>query len=257
MTTPRDVRRCAQCGQAAAVCVKAWGSASAVLGVPIGPTSGVAREDFLCQACGVGFALESPAKRRFLGCLGLMFVGLLGPFALLMGLLSLLKQDPAAPIVVVVGLFFTGVEYLVWRWMDAPARVHRQNPVVPNAPPPTLRFHAPEPPARRCSCGAAARCVGVTDHQARGVSQGTETKHRCDACGREFSIDSVRGLVTLAVGVVVFVAIGVGLLVSAPGQGWGAWTCAGVVTLFGAAGALALVAALVGRVRHPTTAPGR
>jgi len=185
--------------------VKAWGGSISVMGIDAGPTGRVAREDFICQACGVGFALENPAKRRFLGCVSLIVLFIFGPFALLMGLGTLVFQrDPAALIVLAVGAFFSCVAYGAWRWMDAPARVYRRNPVVPEAPPPAMRFSALELPARLCRCGASARVVVVTEHESRGIPQGTVTKYCCGACQREFSIDDARGLVTLGVGVVVF-----------------------------------------------------
>lgn len=223
-----------------------------VMGIDVGPTGTIEREDFICQGCGAGFSLDNPAKRRFFGCIGLIVFGMFGPSAFLIGLGSLvIQRDPAAPIVIAVGVVLSTVAYGVWRWMDAPARAYRMNPIVPGAPAPVIRFSAPETPARKCSCGGRARSFLVTEHESRGISQGTTTKFRCEACKREFSIDSVRGILLLGFAVAVFLAIGIALLMHSSGQGWGAWTCSGLVTAFAVLGGVAFVFQVVERVRHP------
>jgi hypothetical protein len=248
----REVRRCAQCGRAAAVCVKAWSGATSFVGIDLGPTGTIERRDFVCQDCGAGFSLEPPGRRRVAGCLALALPGPLGAVLLLLGLGSAIaERDPGAPVAIVIGVVLLSIAVAVSRWAGSAARAHRLRPIVPGAPLPVVRFPAPEPAARRCRCGGRATSVALIEHQSHGISQGRTTNYRCTSCGRELQLEDGRGIATLALGTVVFLGLGIALLAHSSGQGPGAWVCSGLVTLVGVVAGFLVVAAILAHRAHP------
>jgi hypothetical protein len=228
-----------------------WGQTKSFLGIDLGRTGGVAREEFVCQSCGAQFRIEDGRSRLMVGLLGTLVGGL---FALLGGVVALagVEERNLALLAGALGVSATLAClacYATWWWSE-PWRIQRNNPIVA-APVPEVRFFPDPQPRRRCLCGAAAPCVRVVESVGRGVSQGTAFTHRCTTCSREFTIENARSLVVLCIGCVVFVGLGVVGLTHSSGQGAFAWTLSSLSTLFGALGAVAFVAQLRDRVRHP------
>ncbi len=169
-----EVRRCAGCGQAAAVCVADWQHTS------MGMRSGASTRDFACQACGRRFTLVPKLRIWVWGVSAVLFVW-----------------------TCVLGVVFGGIAaWQAWPW--------HANPVVPGAAMPALRFRA-DIPVRRCgSCGGTASCRQVTAKRSSGIPTGTDHAFECSGCGTRFTTTSVWGHVMLWLGAAVAVVVGVG-----------------------------------------------
>ncbi|HET6585529.1 MAG TPA: hypothetical protein VFG69_18850 [Nannocystaceae bacterium] len=207
------VRRCSKCEQAAVVLVHDWKHSVG------STTTGWSTKDYRCQSCGKKYRVR-PRMQTILGlCVGVM----------------------AATTIIGIPLFV-----LYWRRHTVPSRILP----VPGAPMPPMRF-ADGPPQRSCGgCAAPASVYNVTRHTHNGVPTGTEYKYRCAACNREFTVQSVWGIVfgTLVTLLAAAAAWGFYALAETPGWRWGgAGVCAAIVLLlFGQ-----IIAQVRTRTGHP------
>jgi hypothetical protein len=177
MTAPLpEIRRCAQCGQAAAVCVTEWQHST--MGVP----SGIATRDFACQSCGAAFSLD-PKRHLWIW----------GSMAALLSCTCVGAIHPA----------------MVTLWKAWP---YLKNPVVPGAEVPVIRYRATEPVRRCAACGDVAACVRVTQRRTSGIPTGTDYEYRCRGCKREFTTTSAGGHVFNAIAAPILFALGFGCL---------------------------------------------
>lgn len=175
-STLPEVRRCAQCGQPAAICVTEWQHTT--LGMPIG----IATRDFSCQACGAAFSLDPKRDLWIWGTLAALFsctcIGALHPAAVTL--------------------------WKAWPYL--------KNPVVPGAEAPVIRYRAGEP-ARRCAkCGGVAVCVRVTRRSTNGIPTGTDYEYECRGCRRQFTTVSAGSHVVNAIAAPLLFALGFGCL---------------------------------------------
>ena len=242
-----DVRRCRSCGEDKAISVRDW-EGTAVFGLV--KTGRVPRRDFVCQACGVGFPIEPWRLKLFSS--GAFAMGF-GTMALMAALFAVgLAADSLVyglvAAAVSLALSVGGVALAVSAVRPLWYRVSR--PLVEGAEEPALRYSLTEP-VRRCACGAAVQCVGVTDNRHKGVHTGMEWEYACAACGRSFVIESVWGQFFTVFASCVALAVG-GLMAStAAGQGAGAWACSGSVVLIGVGGFALAAFRLVAFLRYP------
>ncbi len=151
-----EVRKCAQCGDAAVVLVFEWIHSYA--GVDVASST----RDYRCQNCGAKFSLHPKV-----GSWTFIVLGLLMGFA----------------------IFPLGFTLFGWLRLRRDAA----NPVVPGAPRPQLRFKD-GPPRRRCNtCGDPVALTKVTRNTSKGIPTGTEYEYVCNACKKKFTIESVWG----------------------------------------------------------------
>lgn len=173
---PSEIRRCARCGEAAAICVTEWQHAT------MGLKTGSSTRDFACQRCGAAFSLD---PKRELWVWGVM--------AALLSCTCIGAIHPAA--------------VTVWK-----AWPYLKNPIVPGAEAPVIRYR-PGIPARRCAkCGGTAPCVKVTRRRTNGIPTGTDFEYTCRGCGRRFTTVSAGSHVFTAVAAPILFALGFGCL---------------------------------------------
>lgn len=203
-----EVRKCKRCGRAAVTLVSSWQHTM------WGASTGTSTRDYRCQACGARFTIHPGTKQ-----LGLWIAGVLLLPALV------------------------GVVPLVMAWRRS--RVDRDNPIVPDAPAPQIRYRD-GPPLRTCGkCGGTAAAAKITRRSHNGLPSGIEYEYVCSQCKKEFVVESLWGQ-TLAAIISSLVAGG-GLLVLMTVEsplsryGWGIG-----LSLVG----LLLFAQMAGRVRN-------
>lgn len=184
-----EVRRCECCGQAALTCVHAW--QHRVIGITTGTVTG----DYRCQACGHKVILRPTVEirvRRVFGCIFL----------------------PA---------IFPGIYFLLQarRW----SRAWTDNPVVPDAPFPEIRWRD-QPRDRRCArCGKHAVIRKIRKRRINGISTGLTYEFQCQGCETEFTTQNPQAIFTHLFGVVVVSGIAAAIFSfaksAASRYGWG------------------------------------
>lgn len=157
MNPEEEVRQCAQCGAAAAVCIRHWKRER------FGHDSGFGDRDFCCQACGHRFTLVSKVYIGSFIALALILAIAVFPFF----------------------LFGGWAAYRTWPWL--------RNPLVPGAPMPPMRYRAVEP-TRACACGGAAVCRSVTRHSTNFIPTGTVYVYACTRCSASFTLSNPYGI---------------------------------------------------------------
>ncbi len=171
-----EVRQCSQCQAAAAVCIRDW--AITTYGIP----SGKSTRDFCCQQCGHQFTLVSQHQILAYGVLSAIFL--------------------VACVGIIPGAY---TAYLVSLWV--------RNPVVPNAPPPVMRFRGSALPLRLCTkCQGSARCTDVVRRRS-----GTTYTYVCMTCSKSFDIESVGSIFFLALAATIVTLIGLATLMGGVG----------------------------------------
>lgn len=242
-----EVRRCRHCGEAAAVSVRDW-QGTAFFGLV--NTGRVPRRDFVCQACGAHFAVEPWVLRLLAGILIAPQMLFIGAVVGVSGL-AVVLSDPAFGLALgTLGAVIATASAVFGGWAVGAAWVARTRPVVADAPEPELRYRLSDP-VRRCACGQAVPCTQVTANTANGLPTGTEYTYGCDACGREFVVESPWGQIMTMISSTVALGLGALLLSTASGQGAGAWACAAAVALLGVGGWLLASYRLLARFRFP------
>jgi hypothetical protein len=229
-----EVRRCPECREAAAVCIRTWGHTVNSISV------GAGKREFCCQACGAYFLVrpKSSAIGMFVVAALLVPMGLMG---LIGGTVAAIAEGSASGLAVIpIGLLLSapGTVFLVLGLRFLGLRT----PVVPGTPVPLIRyrnFPKDEGPRRCRFCGGVATCTGVTVHRTNGIPSGTDWAFQCSACMKTFEIESVWGMtVSALVSVVAFLG-GLALLsygvpdASRPTWNWWAAGFGVVFTLVG------------------------
>ncbi len=133
-----------------------------------GVQTGNVDRDHRCQACGCEVTLRPSLDITLSWVFGFLFL-------------------PAV---------FPGIYFLLrarrWKraWID--------NPVVPDAPMPAVRY-TDGPRARRCGrCGQKAVATHITRRRHNGIPTGTEYKFRCEGCDTEIITESAGSLILMA-----------------------------------------------------------
>ena len=171
-----EIRRCAKCHEAAAVCVRDWKHTT------MGISTGSSTRDFCCQNCGYRFTLAAKVRMWAWGICTLLFCVACIPSV----------------------IFGSVVAYDAWQYQS--------NPIVPDAPPPALRFRSDEPTRRCAKCGGIARCGQVTRTSSNGLPTGTDYDYRCDGCGNKFQLASAGSHVFNVFGATFCFALGFGCM---------------------------------------------
>lgn len=171
--SPEEVRKCATCGQAAAVCIRDWRVTR------FGFETGSSTRDFCCQACGHRFTLTQLPQIVAFGVLTvLLAITLCGGF-----------------------VFACLTAHAVWPYVA--------NPVVPGAAVPPIRFRATEPRRKCAACGGVTTCRQVTRHSVNLVPMGHSYDYACTSCRHGFRLRSAGRLAAIALGGSFLLVIGI------------------------------------------------
>jgi DNA-directed RNA polymerase subunit RPC12/RpoP len=182
-TSQTEVRRCAKCQQTAVVLVFEWKHSYN------GVESGTSTRDYRCQACGARFSLYPRVSSITFIVIGL---------------------------VMSCAIFPLGFTLLGWLRL----RRDGQNPVVPDAPRPAMKYRD-GPPVRRCGrCREEATLASVTRHKHNGVPTGTEYEYLCAKCNKPFVVESLWGHCFAVLSGSVIAGIGVAFLLIAESPWW-------------------------------------
>ncbi|MCO4747189.1 MAG: hypothetical protein KC912_20495 [Proteobacteria bacterium] len=240
-----EVRRCRACHEPAAISVRDW-KGTTLFGML--PTGAVPRRDFVCQACGVGFAVEPHRLRLMAGILLAPQFTLLGALVFLAGLAVVLDAVVLGISLTALGAILTAAAMSYGVWAIRPFWVQYSRPVVDGAVPPDTRYRLAEP-VRKCSCGQAVRCAEVTANRTNGLPTGTEYRYLCASCEREFVVESPLGqvLTVLASSLV----LGIGGAILSGGGGAGEMGCAGAMLAIGVGGWGMALTRAAARFRFP------
>ena len=192
-----SVRRCHRCQNPAVIIVNRWEQRK----IGVIPVGGPGKTEHRCQSCGAGFILQPQMLMRFVvgaGAGGSMCS--IGVLSLIGSVIALFTQGPAeAGVLVVLGLItITFGAATLYYW--AGPQIHAwRNPIVVGVRAPELRL-GPAEDWRVCSCGAAARCVGVSERTLNGLPAGTTRRYACSSCNAEFSVLDAWGVTVRAAG---------------------------------------------------------
>lgn len=168
-----EVRKCAKCGQATAVCIRDWQVTR------FGLSTGSSTRDFCCQSCGHRFTLAQVPQIVAFGILTvLLAITLCGGF-----------------------VFACLTASCIWPYVA--------NPVVPGAPMPLVRFRATEPRRKCASCGGVTTCRLVTKHTVNLLPMGHSYDYACTACRHTFRLRSAGRLAAMALGGSFLLVIGI------------------------------------------------
>ncbi len=242
-----EIRLCHRCQSPAAVCVREWEPAGFFGRVIAGQHP---RHDFVCQECGASFSVEPWKQRLLVGGLWGSQAFIVGGLLLIVGLANALETPGLGLGVAGVGAILAIAAAVYLYWAVRPAWVDRTRPVVAHARPIQIRYTQVEP-VRRCTCGKAVDCVGVTTRRSNILPAGTQHHYACKHCGESFRIASPwRLLLTTGMSLLAS-GIGPVLALAGGGQLVGNWLFGGVVLLLGLAGLLFSALRLVERLRHP------
>jgi len=183
LVPPDEVRRCARCHQAALVVDRAWQHRR------IGIVTGTQTLELSCRSCGASVVLHPWLRIRVEQVMAVLLA-------------------PA----IIGGLFF-------FFSARQKARAWTENPVVTGAPsfePP------PDPPPRRCDCGALADCVALVREGTWDVMIGSRTDYLCAQCGRRFSAHDARSIISMSVIALALLVLGALVVLHPPGAAVGA-----------------------------------
>lgn len=173
-----------------------------------GASTGVATRDYRCQSCGAKFTIHPKAH-----VIGLWIAGVI-----------LLPTCIGLPVL-----------WLAWRRGGMEERL----PVFPGAPMPQMRYRA-GPPLRSCrACQGTASAIGIVRSTHNGIPTGTEYTYRCEACARQFVIESPLGQILSVLGAAMLAGGAAAFFLTAKHPGWkfgGSGVCALLtLVLFGQA----------------------
>lgn len=251
-TLAAQVRRCARCGEPAAILVRVltaddrrWEP-----GDRVPPPSTCRRATFRCQSCGAVLEHVPVGARRVLLVAPVAFGALVTGFGTLLVIALTIAGSPdggldkLACLAPLFAVQFVPLAIVLWRSIAL-----RRWPVV-DAPRPALTRRAPEAPWRRCSCGEPARVVAVVQERVRGAPVGRVYEHSCSTCKRTFVVYG-RSAIAFAMVASAFLTGAAAVFLLHPQNVW-----VGVVLAAASAFGWALSAArIVGRFRHPEVRP--
>ena len=183
----QEVRRCARCHQPTLVRINAWQHTVA------GIDTKTVTSDYRCQSCGRKLTLRPRLE--------ILVDRILGGVLLL--------------------AIFPGI-YLLWR-AHRRSRDWTDNPILPGAPVPRMRFHD-GPPNRRCGrCGGTATLKSAKRTRRSGVVIGTAYVFQCQGCRAELETEDLRGQLFnfFAGSVMAIIAVAIWMNAGSPGTRYG------------------------------------
>lgn len=127
-----------------------------------GVASTSSTRDYRCQACGAKFSLHPRITDWVFVVMGLL-----------------------------MGIAIFPLGFALFGWMRL--RRDAQNPIVPGAGRPIMKFKD-GPPQRKCgTCGAPVALTKVTRRTSNGIPTGTEYEYFCTPCNNGFIVESIWG----------------------------------------------------------------
>ncbi|MEN0067770.1 MAG: hypothetical protein AAGA48_36915 [Myxococcota bacterium] len=178
------VRRCATCGEPAAVPL------NAIFARRMGfTTNAVAQLDYRCQHCGTPFGIQSLAEIRLIAA-AILAMPLLGVLSAWVSIPFAEMSETTEPYrwlsFLGIGFILFGVGGMVWSFVR-PGLTKLRHPKVPDARVPPLRYPRPYR-LRRCTCGAWAAVSKVEATTINGIRMSTDRTFHCHECGNEFTV---------------------------------------------------------------------
>ena len=154
-----------------------------------GMETGSSTRDYRCQGCGAKFSIYPRVTSITFIVIGLAMACAIFPLG-----------------------------FAVFGWLRL--RTDKNNPVVPGAPRPQLKYRD-GPPVRRCgTCGNPVALTKVTRHTSRGLPTGTEYEYACAPCNKAFVVESAWGHTTSLLGGLMVGAIAAAFFVESKSAGW-------------------------------------